>query len=88
MLGKPVFKGTRLTVEHVLRELGTGMTQEQLLDNILIASCMRNIAASPVLSRASKITARKQRVNDRSGRLADRSSDQPIRCARPNSATG
>ena len=22
MLGKPVFKGTRLTVEHVLRELG------------------------------------------------------------------
>ena len=25
MMGKPVFKGTRLTVEHVLRELGTGM---------------------------------------------------------------
>jgi uncharacterized protein (DUF433 family) len=33
MLGKPVFKGTRLTVEHILRELGTGISQEQLLDN-------------------------------------------------------
>ena len=32
MLGKPVFKGTRLTVEHVLRELGTGMSPEQLVD--------------------------------------------------------
>lgn len=33
MLGKPVFKGTRLTVEHVLRELGTGMSPDELLDN-------------------------------------------------------
>ena len=33
MLGKPVFKGTRLTVEHILKELGTGMGQEELLDN-------------------------------------------------------
>lgn len=33
MLGKPVFKGTRLTVEHILRELGTGMTLEELLRN-------------------------------------------------------
>ena len=33
MLGKPVFKGTRLTVEHVLRELGAGMTSEELLRN-------------------------------------------------------
>lgn len=31
MMGKPVFKGTRLTVEHVLRELGNGMTEEQLM---------------------------------------------------------
>jgi uncharacterized protein (DUF433 family) len=31
MLGKPVFKGTRLTVEHVLRELGNGMSEEDLL---------------------------------------------------------
>lgn len=31
MLGKPVFKGTRLTVELVLNELGAGTTIEQLL---------------------------------------------------------
>jgi uncharacterized protein (DUF433 family) len=33
MMGKPIFKGTRLTVEHVLSELSTGMTQEELLHN-------------------------------------------------------
>jgi uncharacterized protein (DUF433 family) len=33
MMGKPVFKGTRLTVEHVLNELGTGMSSEELLEN-------------------------------------------------------
>lgn len=33
MQGKAVFKGTRLTVAHVLRELGTGMTQEEVLEN-------------------------------------------------------
>ncbi len=33
MLGKPVFAGTRLTVEHVLRELGTGISHEELLRN-------------------------------------------------------
>jgi uncharacterized protein (DUF433 family) len=33
MLGKPVFKGTRLTVEHVLRELGTGTAHDDLLRN-------------------------------------------------------
>jgi uncharacterized protein (DUF433 family) len=33
MLGKPVFKGTRLTVELVLQELGAGTTPEQLLAN-------------------------------------------------------
>ncbi len=33
MLGKPVFKQTRLTVEHILRELGTGMSLDDLLDN-------------------------------------------------------
>ena len=33
MLGKPVFKGTRLTVEHILRELGAGMSVDELLDN-------------------------------------------------------
>lgn len=33
MLGKPIFKGTRLTVEHVLKELGTGMSSQELLAN-------------------------------------------------------
>jgi uncharacterized protein (DUF433 family) len=33
MMGKPVFKGTRLTVEHVLNELGTGISHEELLEN-------------------------------------------------------
>jgi uncharacterized protein (DUF433 family) len=31
MLGKPVFKGTRITVEHVLREWGNGMSEQELL---------------------------------------------------------
>lgn len=31
MLGKPVFKGTRLTVEHVLNELGHGMSEADML---------------------------------------------------------
>ena len=31
MAGKPVFKGTRITVEHVLTELGRGMPETELL---------------------------------------------------------
>ncbi len=31
MLGKPVFRGTRITVEHVLTELGRGVTEQELL---------------------------------------------------------
>jgi uncharacterized protein (DUF433 family) len=32
MLGKPCIRGTRITVEHVLRNLGAGRTVEELLD--------------------------------------------------------
>jgi len=32
MLGKPVIRGTRITVELVLRKLGEGATEAQLLD--------------------------------------------------------
>ena len=31
MAGKPVFKGTRITVEHALAELGRGMPEKELL---------------------------------------------------------
>ncbi|HLG28645.1 MAG TPA: DUF433 domain-containing protein [Candidatus Brocadiales bacterium] len=31
MLGKPIIKGTRLTVELILRKLSEGMTIEELL---------------------------------------------------------
>ena len=31
MMGKPVFKGTRLTVEHVLTELGRGVSEAELI---------------------------------------------------------
>jgi uncharacterized protein (DUF433 family) len=33
MLGKPVFKGTRLTVEFILERLGQGAAVEELLNN-------------------------------------------------------
>ena len=32
MAGKPVFKGTRLTVELVLKQLGAGMTNQEMLE--------------------------------------------------------
>jgi len=32
MRGKPVFKGTRLTVEHILQRLGDGASEADLLD--------------------------------------------------------
>jgi len=32
MSGKPAFKGTRLTVEFALRQLGTGMTHQEILN--------------------------------------------------------
>ncbi len=33
MLGKPVIKGTRITVELILRKLSEGMSMEQILDS-------------------------------------------------------
>ena len=31
MLGKPVIRGTRITVEMILRKLGAGMTAEEII---------------------------------------------------------
>ena len=33
MFGKPVIKGTRITVEHILRKLAGGMTIPEILDD-------------------------------------------------------
>jgi len=33
MLGKPVIKGTRITVELILEKMGAGSTVEQLLED-------------------------------------------------------
>ena len=33
MFRKPVIKGTRITVEHILRKLASGMTPEQILED-------------------------------------------------------
>jgi len=33
MFGKPVIKGTRITVEHILYKLGAGLTPEQILED-------------------------------------------------------
>jgi uncharacterized protein (DUF433 family) len=33
MLGKPVIRGTRITVELILRKLGEGATEQQLLES-------------------------------------------------------
>jgi uncharacterized protein (DUF433 family) len=32
MVGKPVIRGTRITVEIILRKLGTGWTVEEILE--------------------------------------------------------
>lgn len=33
MFGKPVIKGTRITVEWILRKLTTGVTPEQIIED-------------------------------------------------------
>jgi len=33
LLGKPIIKGTRITVEHILSLFAQGWTEQQILDN-------------------------------------------------------
>ena len=33
LLGKPVIKGTRLSVEHIIKLLASGWAEQQILDN-------------------------------------------------------
>lgn len=33
MFGKPVIKGTRITVEHILHKLGSGLSQEEIIND-------------------------------------------------------
>jgi uncharacterized protein (DUF433 family) len=61
MMGKPVVEGTRITVEHILEELGAGRTIDELVeahprltrDGVLAAirfgaECLRADVAYPV----------------------------------------
>jgi uncharacterized protein (DUF433 family) len=32
MVGKPIIRGTRITVEHIMRELAGGMSADEVLD--------------------------------------------------------
>jgi len=33
LLGKPVIKGTRISIEHIIKLLASGWTENQILDN-------------------------------------------------------
>lgn len=33
LLGKPVVKGTRVSIEHIIKLLASGWTENQILDN-------------------------------------------------------
>jgi len=36
MVGKPIIKGTRIAVEHIMREFASGMSTDDLLDAVPI----------------------------------------------------
>jgi uncharacterized protein (DUF433 family) len=58
MMGKPVFKGTRLTVETVLQRLGDGWSEKELLDSYprLTADLIKAACAFAAASLSSEVT--------------------------------
>ncbi|TDE12509.1 DUF433 domain-containing protein [Dyadobacter psychrotolerans] len=59
MLGKPVIKGTRLSVELILRKLGEGVTTEQLL---AMYPDLEREAIQAVLIYAAKLVANEENI--------------------------
>jgi len=55
MLGKPVFKGTRITVEFVLERLGQGATPEELVESY-VGLCPEHVRAARAFSAESDPT--------------------------------
>jgi len=57
MVGKPIIRGTRITVEHILRMLAQGLTFEEILEDYPHLT-REDIAAA--LLYAAKITGREE----------------------------
>lgn len=63
MLGKPVFKGTRITVQHVLERLGQGASNADLLtahprltaDHLTAADCMAKHPRFPKPGKSTRL---------------------------------
>ncbi len=60
MLGKPCVAGTRITVEHILRELAAGSTVERVLEDYprLMADDVPLPSNSPLAPSSSSVCAR------------------------------
>jgi len=58
MFGKPVIKGTRITVEHILRKLAGGMTVDEILADHPRLTADDVYAAADYLAQEDVISAR------------------------------
>ena len=48
MLGKPIIKGTRITVELIMRKLGNGYSIDELLTESHVINCVKSCFQNPV----------------------------------------